>query len=630
MDQLFTNNSWEFVNPPNQKPHSLSLGAQNLSGFPSPLEILASAQPGRFVIQEFTPLSDSIEWEMGQRYLHERGNKAFIIDPEPVPFIVNNDGNLSLNAANLFFTSLISADQEGILEKNIFVLELGIGVGLFARFFLDTFRDLCDKKGKDYYHRLCYVAADRSAQMLLDACRHGIFTNHPGRYLLRVVDALCPERDLPKDPVFGELAPSPFRAIFLNYLLDCLPAAVLKIKGEKVQQLHVRTCLARGANLTEYTDLTTDELAAYANSPHPKDQGKLLKVFGLLASEYDYRPVDQAKVPYSASALKFAQGIGHDSVLHNYGAIQSLERLINLVGENGFILINDYGPTDPAATEDFQHQRFSHATFIGVNFPLLENYFSQTNRATWAKPQEENPNIHSRLLGIKLKPETVNEFQERFSKANLDWLQKPVQDARQCIQSGRLETALEGYLQALQRQPYNWVLMNEAALFLTFQLRNPTAGLEMAKAALSYNPTCSPDLWNTLGDCFFALGRIEEAQKAFRKALRINENDVRARFNLVFVYIQTKNYPLALQMVAEGLALDKPGTYRERFLQKQSEVLAHLSQRHRQEFQRMADRISHQTNTNQMEGPKENDEIRNKFVQTPAPPSHMTDRRQTK
>ena len=49
-----------------------------------------------------------------------------------------------------------------------------------------------EKHKKDYYDRLTYVAADRSEQMLVDACRHGIFAHHPGRYLLRVADALEP------------------------------------------------------------------------------------------------------------------------------------------------------------------------------------------------------------------------------------------------------------------------------------------------------------------------------------------------------------------------------------------------------------------------------------------------------
>jgi hypothetical protein len=98
---------------------------------PSPAS-LAAAQGDRPVIQDFRPLAESLDWELGQLYLKERGNKAFISDVEPVPFVVNNDGNLSQRCAEVFFTSLVEADRAGTLEPDVFVLELGIGVGLFA------------------------------------------------------------------------------------------------------------------------------------------------------------------------------------------------------------------------------------------------------------------------------------------------------------------------------------------------------------------------------------------------------------------------------------------------------------------------------------------------------------------
>src|SRR5437588_565181 len=58
------------------------------------MDVLAHAQGGRSVIQDFCPLAESLEWELGQEYLRERGNKAFISDASPIPFIVNNDGSL--------------------------------------------------------------------------------------------------------------------------------------------------------------------------------------------------------------------------------------------------------------------------------------------------------------------------------------------------------------------------------------------------------------------------------------------------------------------------------------------------------------------------------------------------------
>src|SRR5438094_1289425 len=98
----------------------------------SPAGILAHAQASREVVQDFVPLADSLEWRLGQEYLRQRGNKAFLSDAQPVPFVVNNDGSLSHHAAHLLFASLLAVEKEGPLPGELFVLELGIGVGLFA------------------------------------------------------------------------------------------------------------------------------------------------------------------------------------------------------------------------------------------------------------------------------------------------------------------------------------------------------------------------------------------------------------------------------------------------------------------------------------------------------------------
>src|ERR1022692_3278889 len=88
-------------------------------------QVLSHAQAGREIVQDFVPLAESLEWELGGAYLRLRGNKAFLSDSAPVPFIVNNDGALSRNAANVFFASLVAADKLGQLERDIYVLELG-------------------------------------------------------------------------------------------------------------------------------------------------------------------------------------------------------------------------------------------------------------------------------------------------------------------------------------------------------------------------------------------------------------------------------------------------------------------------------------------------------------------------
>jgi tetratricopeptide (TPR) repeat protein len=568
--------------------HTMPVAGDN--GDASAGAVLSRAQADRVVIQDFTPFTDSIEWELGHRYWQQQGSRAFLSDLRPVPYAINNDGTLSASVAEVFFASLEEAAAAGPLPPQVVTLELGIGVGLFARYFLDAFQELCRRHGRDYYDRLLYVAGDNSEQMLRDAARSGVFARHPGRYLLRVVDALQPEAVLLKDRLLAGQGPRPLHAVFLNYLLDCLPIAVFEVDDD-VRQLCVRTCLARGVDLREHTSLNPAQLRQRAASADPAERRELAEVFGLFASDYAYLPVAAGRVPYGEFAVDFARTNRTGRVLDNFGALQCLDRCLGLLAEGGFILLNDYGQTEVTDSDEFRHQHFSQAICIGLNFPLLKAYFEGSADGQWVEPVSENKSIYSRLLGRRLAGAAVTRFRERFSKDYLDRIHEPACQARELAKMGQFEAAAVSYCQALERQPTNWVLMNEVAVFLTFSFGNPGAAVEMTKTALSLNPTSS-ELWNTLGDSLYESGRVAEARQAYLRAQRLNPNDPRSRYSLAWVYTREKNYPLALQKIAEALGHDFKGEYRERLLKKQQEILDRQTQRNLQEYQRVINRIN--------------------------------------
>jgi tetratricopeptide (TPR) repeat protein len=114
----------------------------------------------------------------------------------------------------------------------------------------------------------------------------------------------------------------------------------------------------------------------------------------------------------------------------------------------------------------------------------------------------------------------------------------------------------------------------------------------LARAALALNPTCCSELWDTLGDCLFAVGQIDNARVAFQRALEINPKDARAFYNLTFVYQHKKDFALALSAIAQGLALDPGGEYREGMLRKQAEILTQLTNRHKQDHIHLLNRMS--------------------------------------
>ncbi|MCI0329972.1 MAG: tetratricopeptide repeat protein [candidate division Zixibacteria bacterium] len=555
----------------------------------SPLSVLAASLDKRFVIQDYRPLAESLDWELGQLFWQEAGSEVFL--GGNVPFKITNDGNLSKKAAEVFFAGLAAAEADGKLEPGtIYALEIGVGAGLFARFFLDRLRSLCRREGRDYYDRFCYVAADRSEQMLADLQRNGILSPHRGHYRTEEADALRSGFGLNLERGNSNQNGRPFRAIFFNYLLDCLPPAVLKFEGSGVSLLYVQTMLARGVDLQAHTTLSASELARRGESLDGAGKTKLLPLYPLFVLNYEYRPATPDDIPYGPFVVQQASANG-GCLLHNYGAIRCLEEAWSLLQDGGFVLINDYDdPLFDEVLQGYRHQKFGGSTAVGVNIPLLKSYFESKKEGLWVEPPGENRRLCSRLLGRELASATAEQFKEKFSQGAFDALYGPIETARNLVKEGRLEAALPAFYEALSRQPENWALMDEAAGFLTFKLRDYNSGLEMAKAALELNPI-SPDLWNTYGDCLFYLERADEAHAAFLQALKLNPADVRARYNLIFTFSQKHNPKSALRAIGEGLALDKNGEYRERLLQKQSEILNDLRKRQEEKSRCLAGRF---------------------------------------
>jgi tetratricopeptide (TPR) repeat protein len=556
-------------------------------------DILARTQQNRILIQDYRPLAESLEWRLGQHYYQQMGNQGFVAGNKPVPYRINNDGGLSHKAADLAFTALEASERAGALEDRIFVLEMGIGVGLFAKFFLDIFRDRCDREGRDYYERLCYIATDRSERMLIDAGRHGIFADHPGRYLLRVLDADGPPSHLLRDMVFPDGATAPIRAVFLNYVLDCMPAAHLQIDDDGIRQLYIRTYLARGVELQAHTHLGIEEIARLADADDPQSLDALAPLYGFFASEYDYRPVDAASLPFGEAAVELARGKVRYT-LHNYGALRCLSRLMDLLRDDGFILVNDYGLAIMEDTEEpYRPQRFSDSSAVWLNFALISECLKQGGMPEWIAPDQDGDSmLLSRILVKGEAPDLVVRFRELFGKSRSDKASERVGKARGYIESGRFELATGAYEKALREQPWNWDLMGEVATFLVMTLRDPNAGLMLNRAALRLNPCCSSDLWNNLGDCLQLLERRTEAQQAFRRALRVNPTDPRAYHNLAISYFFERDFPATLRMIAESLAVDRNRSFVKGLLQLQNDVLDRLDRVRQFEAHLEVDRIS--------------------------------------
>jgi hypothetical protein len=108
--------------------------------------IISSVSDPRLILQDFIPAGLSLKWEIGALHWRNMGLRPFVRNE--VPFLINNDGLLSTLAAVLLFTNCREAAMD---MAPVNVIEFGAGSGLFARYFLDAFQELCAQQGTSDY-----------------------------------------------------------------------------------------------------------------------------------------------------------------------------------------------------------------------------------------------------------------------------------------------------------------------------------------------------------------------------------------------------------------------------------------------------------------------------------------------
>jgi tetratricopeptide (TPR) repeat protein len=546
---------------------------------PAAVDALNKVSVSAPVIEEYCPLARCLEARIAEAHWETSGVLPFV-DSE-VPYLINNSGRLSENAAAVFYAHCLS--HAAALPQQIVVLECGAGTGLFARYFLDAFRTICEQESQPFYDRLLYIASDRSSATIRQWSERGIFDQHTGHVLALRGDAT--DLQLP--------AGARPRAVFCNYVLDVLPSAVLRHDSDgqdndgMIRQLCVRTRLAGDATLlATYTHLTIDEIRERARSTDPAVLVTLLPVLSLLEYEIDMQSIGIEEIRYAPEAL--AWGSPNKRVVLNHGGLSCLERLFALLADDGFVLVNDYGPvTREDAEGPSSTQRFGSTTAIWLNFPLLTALLAARGVRMVEPSGDATLSIHARLLLRQPDPRTEAAFENRFQRDAYLYIQTPIEEARKHVAAGRMNDALESYKTALSRSARDWELIGEAADFVAQHLRDYPAAVELSRAALDLNPVYNTNLWNTLGDALFCMQRYDDAHQAYLQAERIDPRDIRTNLNLAYTYLHFGQLKTALDVIARGLQADKRGFYRNRLLEKQQQVLLAMSGQWDAEQQRL-------------------------------------------
>ncbi|CAD5373292.1 putative Tetratricopeptide repeat protein [Rubrivivax sp. A210] len=512
---------------------------------------LAQAGGWRRLIQDFRPLCQSLEWRLGQQAWKTQGARTF--SEGGVPYIVNNSGTLSACVARLLLDGLEEAPVTGPIR----LLELGAGNGLFARYLLDELQRLCAEQGRSDYERLEFWVSDASPAMV-DAWRQrGQFEPHAARVQLHA----CPAA------AAAALQPGPWHAVFANYVLDVLPADVVRRGEAGWEQLHLRCWTqADAATLRQYTAQSVEALQALAETDDEAAHEALAPLLPVLESEAAFRPADGAQA--ARWHLDDGAAATERPFTVNWGALDCLDALLPRLAAGGFCLISDF-----VAEPGQGAQRFGPTTALGLNLEALERHVRGAGFDIAAAAGDGELPLRHRLITPGLSPRLAARFDHELGAPAWRWRDEPREQAQARAAAGHTAQALEQFRLALERVPGDWAVLHLAAEFATAQLRDFALARDLAQAALARNPWTDHRLWNTLGEAWLGLGQPAQALGCHLQALRLHARDAGTWLALARCRLALEQPGEALEAIARGLACDTQAMYRHLLLAEQPRAL---------------------------------------------------------
>ena len=241
------------------------------------------------------------------------------------------------------------------------------------------------------------------------------------------------------------------------------------------------------------------------------------------------------------------------------------------------MLISDYGHFPLRNHERLvATQHFGGSLANGVNFDELSAFPLVEPEWQVAMPETDAKHLSTRWVGRRGDELSAGIFRLIFDGRRRDRPMDLLAEARERTEQGRTEEARWLYMQAHRHAPRCWHLIERWASFCLTRLKDLQAAHDLAETGLRMHPRYPP-LWNVKGDALYEQKRYAEAGDCYRQAIAIHPREVRGRLNLAYVHLETGRCAEALAVLAEALALDTQGDYRDALLEKQRQVLLRIS-----------------------------------------------------
>jgi hypothetical protein len=197
---------------------------------------------GRVFLEEFKSFRESIAWEFNRLYWHRLADwEQFTGRPyeQALPG-GKSDANHPAAVADCvadFWTLLKDLENRKQLPEEIFILEIGVGMGTRSGLWLDRFRQLDQERGTNYYPRVRFLLGDYSLATL-ERSRPAV-REHIDLCSFVVLDALNPLKNL-------AFLRHKILHIHLTNVYDNLPDEELARRNGRLYAVQVRAYIPAG------------------------------------------------------------------------------------------------------------------------------------------------------------------------------------------------------------------------------------------------------------------------------------------------------------------------------------------------------------------------------------------------
>ena len=331
------------------------------------LRAIACTAPGPASCENHVPLEDfrsfrsSIAWDFNRLYWHKLadwekatgrgyeqalpGGKSDANHPEAVAHGVAD-----------FWTLLKDLESHHQLPPEIFLLEIGVGLGTRCKLWLDSFRALDRERGTNYYPRLKFLLADYSLATL-ERSRPAV-GEHLDVCSFLVLDALNPLKTL-------SFLRHKILHIHLTNVYDNLPDEELARREGRLYLVEVRAYLpsADARRIADsfalpITDLRKQvqrllEIGPDFLNDHPRGMTFWQDIWSALRLEERLAPLDELSadvLPESWNVARLEevlQDAPSDLRVHlSTGAMESFRNTLPLLRPRGYLQVQDIFVTD--------------------------------------------------------------------------------------------------------------------------------------------------------------------------------------------------------------------------------------------------------------------------------------------